>query len=370
MSQNTFVSSKTRLLSLPETLTLEGGSRLQNVKVAVRTWGRLNPAGDNGILVCHALTGSADVDDWWGGLLGRGRALDPERDFIVATNVLGGCYGSTGPRPGRTFPSITIRDQVSVQARALEILEVRALDLVIGGSMGGMHALEWGALEPLPVRAVAVIGTPAAHSPWAVGLADAQRQAIRSDPGWNGGTYDPNHPPAQGLAIARMIAMCTYRSFRSFNLRFRREKHPEGHFQVENYLRYQGRKLGGRFDPNTYLTLTEAMDTHDLARERGPMDEVLRSYRPEALIVGIPSDVLYTPEEIRELALGIPQAELAWIDSPHGHDAFLMDQETLNGLVRNFRNRLATIHESPGTFQPRDVAGRGRLEGRDEPWAS
>jgi homoserine O-acetyltransferase len=163
-----------------------------------------------------------------------------------------------------------------------------------------------------------------------------------------------------------MIAMCTYRSFRSFNLRFKRQKHPDGHFQVENYLRYQGRKLGGRFDPNSYLTLTEAMDTHDLARERGCMEEVLRSYRPEALIVGIPSDVLYTPEEIRELALGIPQAELAWIDSPHGHDAFLMEQEALNGLVRDFRRRLENNHRRPRAILPEEATARRHRERRDE----
>jgi homoserine O-acetyltransferase len=366
MSLETFVSNETQSLTLPDSLALEGGERLEDVKVAVRTWGRLNPAGDNAVLVCHALTGTADVDDWWEKLLGPGRALDPEKDFIVATNVLGGCYGSTGPRPGLSFPPITIRDQVSAQAKALESLGVRGLELVIGGSMGGMQALEWGVIEPLPVRAVSAIGTPASHSPWAVGLADTQRAAIRSDPEWKGGTYDPHHPPREGLAIARMIAMCTYRSAGSFRLRFDREKHPAGHFQVENYLRYQGRKLGDRFDPNSYLTLTEAMDTHDLARDRGTLEEVLGSYRPPVLVVGIPSDVLYTPEEIQELAAGIPHAELAWIDSPHGHDAFLMEQETLSDLVRAFRHRLSKERSGPGNFVSDGGPTRHQTERRDE----
>lgn len=366
MSWKTFVSNQTQTLLLPDPLILEGGEVLHGVRVAVRTWGSLNPSKDNAILVCHALTGTADVDDWWEKLLGPGRALDPERDFIVATNVLGGCYGSTGPRPGLSFPSITIRDQVSAQAKALEVLGVRGLALVIGGSMGGMQALEWGVIEPLPVGAVAAIGTPASHSPWAVGLADAQRAAIRSDPEWKGGAYDRHQPPREGLAIARMIAMCTYRSAGSFRLRFDREKHPAGHFQVENYLRYQGRKLGDRFDPNSYLTLTEAMDTHDLARDRGTLDEVLGSYRPPVLVVGIPSDVLYTPEEVRELADGIRQAELAWIDSPHGHDAFLMEQDTLSDLVRGFRSRLPENQTDPGTFRAHGVPGRNQTERRDE----
>lgn len=392
MSVKTFVSKQTRLLILPDSLALEGGGRIEGVKVAVRSWGRLNPAGDNAILVCHALTGSADVDDWWEKLLGPGRALDPEKDFIVATNVLGGCYGSTGPgdnhlgtairplqpgdappdsstTPQSSFPSITIRDQVAAQARALQELGVRGLELVIGGSMGGMQALEWGIIEPLPVRAVAAIGTPASHSPWAMGLADAQRAAIRSDPAWKDGKYDPGKPPRKGLAIARMIAMCTYRSPGSFKLRFDREKHPAGHFQVENYLRYQGKKLGDRFDPNSYLTLTEAMDTHDLARDRGSLGEVLEGYRPEVLVVGIPSDVLYTSEEIQELAAGIPQAELAWIDSPHGHDAFLMEQDTLCELVRGFRHRLKGTQPTHGLLGIEKAPGQSQHdqnERRDE----
>ena len=172
--------------------------------------------------------------------------------------------------------------------------------------MGGMQALEWAIMEPLPVRAVVAIGTPASHSPWAMGLADAQRRAIRSDPAWLGGSYDPDQPPRDGLAIARMIAMCTYRSPESFKLRFDREKHPAGHFQVESYLRYQGKKLGDRFDPNSYLTLTEAMDTHDLARDRGPIGEVLGDYGPEVLVVGIPTDVLYPPGKSRSWPQGFP----------------------------------------------------------------
>ena len=206
--------------------------------------------------------------------------------------------------------------------------------------MGGMQALEWAVMEPLPVEAIAAIGSPASHSPWAVGLADAQRRAIRTDPAWRGGRYSPINPPSQGLAVARMIAMCTYRSHGSFQQKFQREKHPAGPFQVESYLRYQGQKLGNRFDPNTYLTLTEAMDTHDLARGRGPLPEVLSGLRAEVLVVGIGSDVLYPPNEVEELARGIPGAELTWIDSPHGHDAFLMEQDQLSETIRSFRQRV------------------------------
>jgi len=369
MSHRTFVSTATRSLVLEGFFDLEGGGRLEQVTVAFRTWGRLNAAGDNAVLVCHALTGSADVDDWWGGLLGPGQALDPEVDFVVATNVLGGCYGTTGPGSpdpsgagslGGDFPAITIRDQVQVQAEALKVLGVRGLRLVVGGSMGGMQALEWAAMEPLPVGAIAAIGAPASHSPWAVGLADAQRLAIRTDPAWRNGRYDPRTPPRQGLAVARMIAMCTYRSPGSFQLRFQRERHPTGPFQVESYLRYQGEKLGDRFDPNAYLTLTEAMDTHDLARDRGCLAEVLSGLRAHVLVVGIRSDVLYQPDEVEGLARGIPHAELAWIDSPHGHDAFLMEQELLSQTLRTFRKRIE------GGQRPRTgIRGQARERGAE-----
>lgn len=347
MTYKTYVSLQTQTLTLPESLDLEGGGTLEGVKVAYRSWGTLNPAGDNAVLVCHALTGSADVDDWWAGVLGPGKALDPETDFVVATNVLGGCYGTTGPsHPGEhkfrgaDFPSLTVRDQVRAQAEALKALNVRGLRLVVGGSMGGMQALEWGAMEPLPVEAVSAIGTPAQHHPWAVGLAHAQRQAIRSDPAWKGGHYPPDDPPKEGLAVARIIAMCSYRSPESFHLRFRREEARDGSFQVESYLRYQGGKLGDRFDANSYLTLTHAMDTHDLARGRGSLSGVLAGLRPSVHLIGIRSDVLYPPQEVRELAQGIPGASLTWLDSPHGHDAFLIEQDEVNQRIRSFRSAL------------------------------
>jgi len=348
MSHLDFVSPDTRTLKLSAGLHLDGGHRLETVEIAYRSWGSLSEARDNAVMVCHALTGSADVDQWWSGILGPGKALDPTRDFVVATNVLGGCYGTTGPSSplpgnreplGPAFPSLTIRDQVRAQAEALKGLGVRSLRLVVGGSMGGMHALEWAAMEPLPVEGVCAIGAPARHYPWAVGLADTQRRAIRSDPAWKGGRYALDSPPSGGLAVARMIAMCTYRSPDSFDLRFRRDRHSEGHFQVESYLRYQGEKLGARFDANTYLALTEAMDTHDLARDRGPLAGVLADLRPRVQVVGIRSDVLYPPHEVEELAEGIPGSDLAWIESPHGHDAFLIEQDQVRDTLRRFREQ-------------------------------
>lgn len=346
MTTSAYVSPETRYLSLEEPFHLESGRVLQDVVVAYRTWGTLDVRAANAVLVCHALTGSADVDLWWPGLLGPGRALDPQQDFVVASNVLGGCYGTTGPSgpapPGKGphgpgFPAVTIRDQVRLQGRLLEALGVRSLRMVVGGSMGGMHALEWAVMRPLPVEAVVAIGAPPRHSSWAIGLGEVQRQAVRGDPDWRGGRYLPERPPRNGLAAARMVAMCTYRSPESFQARFGRHRHAEGPFQVESYLRHQGEKLAGRFDANSYLVLTEAMDSHDLARDRGTLEEVLQTVELPVLILGIPTDVLYLPWELRELGDGLPAGAIAWIDSPHGHDAFLMEREQVDCAIRSFR---------------------------------
>jgi len=357
MSFLAHVSPETRFWRLSEPFPLECGEVLEPVQVAYRSWGRLNEARSNVVLVCHALTGSADVDDWWEGLLGPGRALDPDTDFIVASNVLGGCYGTSGPAgpatddlspPGPDFPEITIRDMVRLQALLLKGLGVRRLGLVIGGSMGGMQAQEWAVLQPLPVESMTVLGAPAQHSAWAVGLAEAQRSAIKNDPAWMDGRYASHTPPKDGLAVARMIAMCSYRSAGSFRIRFHRERREDGVFQVESYLRYQGEKLGRRFDANSYITLSRAMDTHDLARGRDSLPTVLDGIDLPALVLGIRSDVLYPPEEIEALAGGLANGEIGWIDSPHGHDAFLIEQNKVNHHILRFRKGLGEADRTLG----------------------
>lgn len=345
------ISPQTRTLTLAEPFVLESGAVLPAIEVAYRTWGRLAPAGDNGVLVCHALTGTADVDAWWEPLLGPGRALDTERDFVVCSNVLGSCYGTTGPasrRPGQRrrwgpdFPAITVRDMVRLQARLLDALGVRRLRLVIGGSLGGMQVLEWAASFPERVDAIVPIATPGRHSAWAIGLSEAQRAAIEADPLWEGGLYRPTLPPAAGLAAARMVAMCTYRSWESFAQRFGRTA-TGGEFAVARYLRHQGEKLVDRFDANSYLVLTRAMDSHDLGRGRDEYDAVLQAIRQPALIVAIDSDALYPPEEQWELAERLPHGRLAWLPSPHGHDAFLIEIDALARLVIDFRRTLECL---------------------------
>lgn len=330
----------------PDPLRLEEGGVLDRVTVAYRTWGKLDAFASNAVLICHALTGSANVEEWWEPLLGSGRALDPDRDYVVCSNVLGSCYGTTGPASvdpatdqpyGGAFPRFTVRDIVALQRALVRHLGIRRLRLVIGGSLGGMQVLEWALLEPDLVEAIAPIAAGGRHAPWAIALSEAQRQAIYAD---------PETPPVKGLAVARMIAMSTYRSHASYQLRFGRERNGDG-FSVETWLRMHGDKLVRRFDANCYVRLTEAMDTHDVARGRGEYEEVLASIRQPALIVSIDSDMLYPPVEQEELAAFMPRALLRTLSSPHGHDAFLSEAAAVNELVLDFRRSLVSEPRRP-----------------------
>ncbi|HKT32165.1 MAG TPA: homoserine O-acetyltransferase [Gammaproteobacteria bacterium] len=344
-------SEETRFAQLPEPLALECGARLHEVTLAYRSWGQLNATRDNAVLVCHALTGSADADQWWPGLLGPGHALDPEREFILCSNVLGGCYGSTGPgdinpatgrRYGGAFPVVSVRDMVRAQARLADELGIVRFALVIGGSLGGMQALEWAASFPERVGALVAIGCGVRQSPWAIAWSEAQRQAIFADPNWCGGNYSPATPPIAGLAAARAMAMLSYRHWREFEKRFGR-RHRDGTFEIESWLRHHGDKLVKRFDAASYVTLTRAMDTHDLARDRSDLSVLSMP----ALVVGITSDLLYPLAEQQELAALLPNAEPEVLDSPHGHDAFLIETEQLNQLVAEFltsRTKAPALH--------------------------
>jgi homoserine O-acetyltransferase len=343
------ISLQTQYYRHTRPFRLESGVELSQIQIAYRTWGTLNSRGDNAVLICHALTGWADADVWWQSLLGSGRALDPDHDFVVCSNVLGSCYGSTGPTSpnpktgqlyGPFFPELTIRDIVQAQAVLLEALGIHQLQLVIGGSLGGMQVLEWALMYPDRVRAIAPIAVSGKHSAWCIGLSEVQRQAIYADPLWQGGNYSPEQPPAAGLSIARMIAMSTYRSWSNFEQRFGRNRHPtapEQPFEIARYLQHQGQKLVERFDANTYITLTRAMDSHDVARGRGDYGSVLGRIHQPTLVVSIDSDVLYPPLEQEELAHFIPNVELARLPSLHGHDAFLIDMDDLNALVQSYR---------------------------------
>ena len=346
MTFESLLSAETRRLQFEEPFELECGSVLPRTEVSYRTWGE--PRSE-AILVCHALTGSADADDWWKGLFGEGRALDPSVDYIVASNVLGGCYGTTGPGSpmlgehrhyASEFPRVTIRDMVRFQARLLDALGIERVQLAIGGSMGGMQVLEWPLLYPERVQAIVPVCVSARHSAWCVGISEAQRQAIRADQDFDDGHYPLGAGPTTGLASARMMALISYRSRESFAQRFDRVRHDGQEFEVERYLRYQGEKLAMRFDANTYIRLTEAMDSHDVGRDRGDYREVLAAIKQPALVIGVTSDVLYPLIEQEELARHLSDARLEIIDSPHGHDSFLMAVDELSGFVRSFMNEI------------------------------
>ncbi|TPX61432.1 homoserine O-acetyltransferase [Spizellomyces sp. 'palustris'] len=377
-----------------DSFELESGITLRNVPVAYKTWGKLNAEGTNGMVICHALSGSADVEDWWGPLLGPGRAFDTDVFFIFCGNVLGSPYGTASPvttnpetnQPyGPNFPIATIRDDVRLLKQILDNLGVKQIQFAIGGSMGGMQVLEWACLGVEYVRNIVPIATSGRHSAWCISWGEAQRQAIYSDPNYANGHYTAENPPNTGLAAARMQALLTYRSRNSFESRFGRKvmppkpldeptrnlyesaaiHHNEGHkirlhqskeaaaeaasaivgenaprvYSAQSYLRYQGDKFVKRFDANCYISITRKMDTHDISRGRGEFYEVLTRISQPTLVIGIESDGLFTIGEQRELAEHIPNAELIVIISPEGHDGFLLEFEQMNKYISDFIRR-------------------------------
>ena len=343
------LAANTKTIAVAEPVQLENGQQLRDVKIAYQTWGDFQNAANNTILICHALTGSADVDAWWPKIIGDGQAFDPNHDFIICSNVLGSCYGTTGPLSEKPesdqryladFPRISIRDMVELQRILLDALGIERIELVVGPSLGGMQALEWAASYPDRIAAVVPIGVGGRHSPWCIGISEAQRAAIATDPNWKGGYYSEDARPTQGLAAARMMAVGTYRSWQSFETRFGRDKRNDDLYEIQSYLRYQGDKINERFDANTYVTLTHAMHTHDLARGRGEFPEILRTIQQPTLVVSVSSDALYPPQEQEVLAREMPNAQYEILSSEHGHDGFLIETEALSDLIANFRRRI------------------------------
>lgn len=340
------ISPETQYFRVPGRVRLESGKFLDEVTVAYRTWGDPENSARNAILICHALTGSADVDAWWPGIISEGGAFDPRRDFIVCSNILGGCYGTTGPasqRPGSreryraAFPRVTVRDMVNVQRLLLDHLGIGRLALVTGPSLGGMQALEWAVMYPDRVRSIVPIGVGGRHSAWCIAMSEAQRAAIYADPNWHGGDYADDELPEQGLAAARMMAICSYRSWHGFDERFGRKKRDDGDFEVQSYLRYQGEKFNRRFDANSYVRLTQAMNDHDLARGRGDYGEVIQGITQRALVVSVSSDLLYPPHEQRTLVQYLPHVTYEILESGDGHDGFLIESAELGRMIAAFR---------------------------------
>lgn len=332
-------------------IALESGATLPDVRMAYETWGSFT--GDNAVLVLHALTGDSHVlgpvgpghlsPGWWDDVVGPGRAIDTERFFVVAANILGGCQGTTGPasthpdgRPwaGR-FPEITVRDQVAAELALTDALGIDRWHGVIGGSAGGMRALEWAIEHPERVDRLFLLATSAAASAEQVALSSTQQAAITQDPHFAGGDYLENERgPADGLDLARRIAHIAYRSEPELQERFGREVQPDGRFAVVSYLDHHGDKLVSRFDAGSYLVLTRAMDGHDVGRGRGGSAAALARITARTVVAGIDSDRLYPVHQQQELAGLIPGCEgLDVVSSLHGHDGFLVEAEQVGTLA-------------------------------------
>jgi homoserine O-acetyltransferase len=356
---------------------LEGGGHLDDVTLAYETFGTLDDTASNAVLVCHALTGDSHVaghsgpghptPGWWDALVGPGRALDTDRWFVVCVNVLGGCQGSTGPSStdpatgrayGGAFPVVSIRDMVRAQASVADALGVQRWAAVVGGSMGGMQALEWTVMFPDRVRAAVLASTTAEASALQIAWSHIGRMAVQADPRFHDGDYygaADGDGPHRGLIVARMAAQVTYRSDEVFTERFHRtvinrlEFGMDPVFDVEGYLDHHGLKLARRFDANSYLRLNRAMDLHDLGRGRGGVEQALGRVCCPTVVAAVRSDGLYLPRQQRDLHDGLVKAggDSTWvdIDSPHGHDGFLIETAQLAPHIRNLLDRSAEEHD-------------------------
>ncbi len=336
----------------PEPFTLESGATLPELTVAYHTYGTLNVERDNVIWVCHALTANSDVADWWPGTVEKGRFLDPERNFIVCANVLGSCYGTTGPmhlnptssKPYyRDFPLYTMRDIVSVHRVLADALGIRHIRALVGSSVGGFQAVEWAVEQPERFGRLALIATDAYASPWTIAVDETQRMAIFSDP-----TYFEDRPDGgrKGLAAARAIGLLTYRGPEGYNIT---QQDPSAdHYWITDapestplhractYQQHQGKKLVDRFDAYSYCAILQSFDTHNVGRDRGGIEAALGRITAPTVVVGLSTDIIFTPAEMRRLASLIPGAVYREISSPFGHDGFLVEADQLNEILNPF----------------------------------
>ncbi|WCT73843.1 homoserine O-acetyltransferase [Sphingomonas naphthae] len=357
-----------RTARLPGPLRLDGGAFLAPVEIAYETYGTLAADGGNAILVCHALTGDQHLASthprtgkpgWWTRMVGPGRPIDPARDFVICANVLGSCMGSSGPASidpttgapyAMRFPVITLRDMVRAQAMLVDHLGIGRLRAVVGGSMGGMQVLEWAATFPDRVASAVVIASAPRHSAQNIAFHEVGRQAIMADPSWRGGNYyEHDDPPAAGLAVARMAAHITYLSEAGLTEKFGRRLQKreaksfgfDADFQVESYLRHQGISFVDRFDANSYLYITRAMDYFDLAEEHGGLlANAFKGTKTRFCVVSFDTDWLYPTSESRAIvhALNAAGAQVSFVElsSPFGHDSFLLESPALEAVIDGF----------------------------------
>lgn len=325
--------------------TLESGQTLQQLTIAYHTFGTLAPDADNVVWVCHALTANSDVADWWPGTVAPGRFLDPDKYFVVCANILGSCYGTTGPmsiNPAtgkpyyRTFPALTMRDVVKAHRLLASHLGIGKIHALVGSSVGGFQAVEWAVQEPERFGRLALIATAEAASPWAIAIDETQRMAINADP-----TYASDTPEggAAGLAAARAIGLLTYRGGDGYNIT---QQSPEEAYtgavphRACTYQQYQGQKLVKRFDAYSYMAILNTFDTHNVGRGRGGIEAALSAITCPTLVIGLSTDIIFPPTQMQSLAAMIPGARYAQLSSPFGHDGFLVEADALNSLLKPF----------------------------------
>ena len=321
---------------------LESGEQIENLEIGFHIYGKLNPAKDNVIWVCHALTANSDVLSWWDGLFGEDKLFDPNDYFIVCVNSLGSCYGSTGPKsPGFNkrplldqFPLVTTRDMARVNDELRTILGIDKVSVLVGASLGGQQAIEWSILNPEVHEKVVLIATNARHSAYGIAFNESQRLAIFSDPSYGNNCIDGGR---QGLIAARSIAMLSYRTYQSYK---KTQTNPGDHkieeFLASSYQNYQGQKLADRFCAYSYVSLSRAMDAHNVGRDRESVEKALGEISAKVLVIGIESDQLFPTEEQKFLAKQIANASYAEIQSEYGHDGFLIETNQIEVLLSKF----------------------------------
>ncbi len=341
-----------------DSISLDGGMTLAPVEVAYETYGELNSAKSNAILILHAFSGDAHAagEDkesgavgWWDNMIGPGKGFDTDKYFVISSNVLGGCRGTSGPGSinpangcpfGMTFPPVTIPDMVRLQKMLIEHLGIERLLSVSGGSMGAMQALQWAVAYPDAIASAIPIAGTARHSPQQIAFNEVGRQAIMADPDWNEGNYYSHRPPARGLSVARMVGHITYMSDASMREKFGRRLRDQNQFEVESYLRYRGSQFVDRFDANSYLYITKAMDYFDLTTESHSLSAAFESVKARFLVISFTSDWLYPSYQSLEVvrALRGRNCDVAYCELPssYGHDAFLVNVTEQTELVRGF----------------------------------
>ncbi len=321
---------------------LESGEELASFDLAYTTLGELNSDKSNVVWICHALTANSEPQEWWPGLVGDGKVFDPGRHFIVCANMLGSCYGSTNPRSlrpgtdepyGAGFPFLSNRDMVRAMDLLRQDLGIERILFGAGGSMGAQQLLEWAIMQPDLLINFFVIGTNAVHSPWGIAFNEAQRMALEADPTlWD----DAIGSGKKGLEAARAVAMLSYRNYQAFDQTQQDDPEKLYNFRACTYQQYQGQKLSKRFDAQSYYYLTKAMDSHNLGRGRGGVEQALDKITARALVVGIESDYLFPPNEQKTIAKSLKLSHYMEISTPYGHDGFLIEWDLLDDMVRSF----------------------------------